>query len=428
VRGIAALFVVVQHFCEGVYPAFGRFSINTFRVGEFGVLLFFLCSGFVIPSSLERRASLRAFWIGRAFRLFPVYWFAISSILILHVAGYYRGPDHRYLASWVGNSLLNMTMLQRFFDGPLLMGQSWTLAFEMTFYVALSVLFVVGAHRHSTRYTAMLLGIAAIVGAHVAGNVLRRPGWTLLAGVGVAGALLAVSRSSRGQGGSRRAMAVIGTAAVAVLLLYPDQNTFETGLYFGTMFAGTAIYRWTTGEVNGRTLGLLALFAAAALTAGQLHRTDLSWDFSAHDWAELLTYLSAYVVFFLAVVARRRRFPRALTFLGTISYSIYLNHSIVLFAGPRWPAHRTTTLLVGVALTIAGSALTYRLIERPSIALGRKQISRSAKRRLDLRVGRPRSEQQPKQYPGLVRVEQPGADQAAPGQVGFRTDEAVGAA
>ena len=49
-------------------------------LGKYGVLLFFLVSGYVIPMSLERHGSLRRFWIGRLFRIYPAYLAAIALV------------------------------------------------------------------------------------------------------------------------------------------------------------------------------------------------------------------------------------------------------------------------------------------------------------------------------------------------------------
>src|SRR5207237_10271908 len=74
VRGIAAFTVAVQHTVETVSPSYLKWSHEVFRPGEWGVILFFVSSGFIIPVSLERYRSVGRFWIGRFFRLYPLYW------------------------------------------------------------------------------------------------------------------------------------------------------------------------------------------------------------------------------------------------------------------------------------------------------------------------------------------------------------------
>src|SRR5262245_66328571 len=77
-RGIAAMAVFISHAAERVSPILRDIVHTRFDLGHFGVTLFFLCSGFIIPFSLERQNSLPRFWIIRAFRLYPLYWFTIG--------------------------------------------------------------------------------------------------------------------------------------------------------------------------------------------------------------------------------------------------------------------------------------------------------------------------------------------------------------
>src|SRR3954465_10022133 len=82
-RGIAAFAVILQHAGQPLSTGYSAFAFSMFDLGNFGVMLFFLCSGFIIPISLERQGSLRRFWIRRFFRLFPLYWFCIGVALVL---------------------------------------------------------------------------------------------------------------------------------------------------------------------------------------------------------------------------------------------------------------------------------------------------------------------------------------------------------
>src|SRR5205823_9972367 len=78
-RGVAAMAVLVQHVGERVWSGADRFTVQVFSAGRFGVFLFFLCSGFIIPAAIERHGTVRDFWRGRFFRLMPLYWASLAA-------------------------------------------------------------------------------------------------------------------------------------------------------------------------------------------------------------------------------------------------------------------------------------------------------------------------------------------------------------
>src|SRR5437868_796900 len=76
-RGIAVGLVVVQHIGQLTSPRFRDLSTDWAQLGQMGVMVFFLCSGFIIPATLERNDSLATFWVSRFFRLYPLYWLSL---------------------------------------------------------------------------------------------------------------------------------------------------------------------------------------------------------------------------------------------------------------------------------------------------------------------------------------------------------------
>ncbi len=57
--------------------------------------------------------------------------------------------------------------------------------------------------------------------------------------------------------------------------------------------------------------------------------------------------------------------------LGTVSYSVYLLHPPLQAIVPVWP-NPIYSLLAMLVLTIGVSSCTYRFIEQPGIALGKR--------------------------------------------------------
>lgn len=384
-RGIAAMAVIVQHALELVWPAWARFSVSWFRMGEFGVVLFFLCSGFIIPASLERHGSQPRFWIGRFFRLYPLYWSALAAVLLLHF-GFDRYPlDDAYVDAPLWATLANATMLQDFLAAPLALGQSWSLAYELVFYGMVSALFVAGLHRRSVPLALAGFAIAVVpVMGRLPGKVFAGMGPKMAIAVIVVtvGATLVMGWACRAAGAMRWfAMAIV---VVVVPLVLNRPENFRSALYFlATLFAGTALYRWTAGQIDGRVVaGLLTLAVAAIIAMNMTGDLDPVSGVATADLrrAEIVTNLGAYAVFLVALARRDARFARTLLLLGTISYSLYLNHSLVIY-GLGWVAGNVfATVAAWVLLSVGVSAVTYRFVERPAIEAGRRI------------AGRPRSE------------------------------------
>lgn len=129
-RGIAALGVVLFHFTT-VYDQFlgHEADIPHVDIGQQGVQLFFMISGFVIFMSFDRISSGTEFVVGRALRLYPTYWAGVVITSAVIIA--FRLPGHDVSA---GQFLAHLTMVHRWFGVSDIDGVYWTLAVELGFY------------------------------------------------------------------------------------------------------------------------------------------------------------------------------------------------------------------------------------------------------------------------------------------------------
>src|SRR5580693_8559314 len=82
-RGIAALCVVFDHLTYSVLQPVRNSVYHWFNPGQYGVFVFFIVSGYIVPASLERKGSVRTFWVSRIFRLYPLYLLAVGFALAL---------------------------------------------------------------------------------------------------------------------------------------------------------------------------------------------------------------------------------------------------------------------------------------------------------------------------------------------------------
>lgn len=141
-RGIAALNVVLFHYTAKFRLNFGHDypSKYDWNIGQYGVELFFIISGFVIFMSLQGKTSIGDFAYKRFSRLYPTYW--ICMILTFLVVGLARDPGIESQSAAV--FLMNLTMIQGVFNIKNIDGVYWSLIPELFFYVSMGLLFQLG--------------------------------------------------------------------------------------------------------------------------------------------------------------------------------------------------------------------------------------------------------------------------------------------
>jgi peptidoglycan/LPS O-acetylase OafA/YrhL len=391
-RGIAALCVVFDHLTYSVLQSVRNAVYQWFDPGQYGVFVFFLVSGYIVPASLERRGSVRSFWVGRVYRLYPLYLFAVGGMIVLWVTGI--GSLSGMNSDAVTSSFADVFMLQSVLWAPTVPNVVWSLAYEMVFYLLLTALFLGGVHRRSGTY-ALVLGVAGVV----LGGILS-PGslsYSLLTpGIVVAitdtlvlvGLVLALA----GRGRSRTAGAALAAATGLLVVTFNSGYAppWESFAIFALMFTGTVLYRAENGQYPWRRALLVVIGVfGVVLVAALLHISPEARSFVAIRKG-FNSLEVAGLTFAVAMLCRHKKVPRALAWLGVVSYSVYLLHPLLIEIYDSVPLTRNENflpmelLLVGVFVLVllACCALTYRFIEAPMQRLGRRTA-----RRLDARFG-----------------------------------------
>ncbi|WP_240197232.1 acyltransferase family protein [Nonomuraea lactucae] len=361
-RGVGAMAVVAEHLLPWFLPSLRPYW---FSLGVYGIMVFFLVSGYIIPASLERHGDVRKFWIGRAFRLYPLY--LAVTVLVVGMAWWVpvRGEVPRDGSAVAAHA----TMLLDVVGVGGVADTMWTLSYEMVFYLLVTALFVTRAHERSGLLAVLFAGGSVAVGLAVAGAVLTG-GWVAYASAAAFAAGLGCVVSGR-----FRAAGACALGLMAVGLLVVSSRVPWMGVaVLGVMFAGTAIHRWESGRG-----GLWPVAASAALIAiAPVQAIESGWWWVAPDvWITTLGLAAA--TFAGAMALRGRRLPRVLTWLGLISYSLYLvHHPLLKFFYEVTGDLRRSPLALQLAMSAAAlavvllvSAMAYRFVERPMQELGR---------------------------------------------------------
>lgn len=304
------------------------------QLGQGSVALFFMITGFLFWNRLlthGRQHDWLAFAVSRLFRLYPLY---LPLMLTVFVCVF-------YLQDWElkdsGTQLIGQTLAWLIFDRPdvnqyhqtgmLISNVTWTLGYELFFYLALPLAAMVFIYRGGWMQTVLcLIGI-----------------YTLYQVVGWEHSLKKHFLAS-----------FLGGIAAAYWIRRPQ------------------CVAWSLSPLAG-IIALLALAIA----------------FTAFNRAFNLGALLLLSLFFVIVASGNTLFgalrPRSIRWLGEISYSTYLLHGFVLWVlVQRLPPilHLDVRqawvflplLAVCSCLLIIISSLTYLYIEKPGINAGKKTL------------------------------------------------------
>lgn len=323
-RGSAALLILLEHGFQHCFPEYVQFSVTNIVIGQAGILVFFMISGFVIPKSLESGQSNATFWQRRFFRLFPVYWFSIALAF-----GYLLLGGQTPIGVELGDTktwLANAGLLQRVLNTPNIWGVYWSLHYEVALYIVCSILFACG--------------------------LLRRIGPKSLVAILVGYA--------------------VGFSALPWLKGSPSGNGDLRLVLLACLF-GLMVQRYLAQRMTRATFyGLLAGMFAVTLTVWGANRLSFP---EATTVAQLLRWLTILAVatggFVGLMELRHRPMPRVALWFGRRSYPIYLVHPfvLVLLVPTGWSTG--IVLPTAIALSLLLAELTHRLVEKPGIALGR---------------------------------------------------------
>lgn len=355
-RGIAALWVAVFHTSLVIVNRFHPTSTAFYALflqGQLGVQIFFVISGYCIlnaaQSAMRRDQGLFIFMKARLRRIYPTFWFALLLTLILSLLASLLVRSGQLQHSTLGDKSLgslhplsliaNLSLTAIPLHQPLIVMQSWTLCYEMAFYL------IVGA--------GILLSVLIKTSAHMS--------WRLADGLHLITAicLLALIVAPRRVPFPLDLWPQFGLGALVYDLLHrPGLRTSR--FWLGLIFVETAILvLWHTEHIG---------------PAGQPCRVQ---------------YLAALIYALLLIVlhpldARLSASPwiRPLALIGIGSYSLYLTHTfsiglisqaVKILKLPLWLHPAAFLACIAGALLFAW--LFHLLCERPFLSARTQPLS-----------------------------------------------------
>ena len=335
-RGLAALAVLYLHAAGSVKA--GNLVHNDLEatiikaltevvdVGQIGVIVFFAISGFVIPISLTKRNSSAAgFVLSRFFRLYPAYWLSIVMAL------YFIYYQHSYSIGFP-TIALNLTMLQQFFMYPNIIGLYWTLQIELVFYAICLLMFLLGMLQRDDRLFLVAIGFLML-------------------------------------------------AVVFALIRFETHQKVPIALplALSIMFWGSLL---RSGQIDHNIrarqyVNVLTVLILAAMPPISL----LGYNFDAgfgETWSRYTADYTIAIGLFYLMTGRYRISGALFSWLGRISYSVYLFHPVFVsiasdYVFKRLPALSIAHLYVAIvaAMAVAFAHISYKFVEAPFIALGK---------------------------------------------------------
>ncbi|UZJ62836.1 acyltransferase [Pseudomonas sp. KU26590] len=300
----------------------------TYNPGVFAVVSFLIISGFVMTALVSKRynsqSRIRMFYIDRALRLYPQFllYFALSCIIII----FWLPPNVSEEAISVTNIIPSLAIapLDLYMFGitnSLIIPPAWSLGLEAFFYIAIPFLII---------YRLTYVGFA---------------------------------------------LSLLFSIVPALGLI--DSDVYGYRLLPGTLFiflCGSYLY-WVTKTSSALLLlaWVVSLVALTASLTGFLPRLGYT------------TEVSAGIVFGLPVIKLLLRlgYSKADEVLGNISYGVFLNHFVIMYAAEAFgytPSSSTGYIICILVGSIIFSIFSYNLIERPVLrfrhALRGRNISR----------------------------------------------------
>lgn len=353
-RGLAILGVIAVHSHQKI-PNLDEISKWLFNYGQLGVQLFFVASALTLCLSITNRKenNYSNFYIRRFFRIAPLYYLGIFIYFIWSVLKTYvidkqiKIPDSYNIISIAENIFFVHGFDPRYFNSVVPGG--WSIATEMIFYLIFPILFIVQSKSSNKQFIFFFSVVIFIISFLLQFFIIK----------------------------------------------YIHPSLFENGFLYTSIInqinvflIGMLTYRYINKDFKNKYLIFIGIIFCL-IGCYFLNTLQVETDYNGY----IHPIFSALGFFIFAIKLSHVKefkniFLKKIIIMGRFSFSMYLFHFLVLDIF-NFIMNRTLFIIVDISqinlfilflctvfFTYKFSKISYKLIEKPGIELGRKFIEK----------------------------------------------------
>ena len=346
-RGLAVTLVVLYHFFELLGLQHHILYPYISSIGQLGVPLFFIISGYLIYRSVDysiskkgMRAGIKNYFSHRLFRILPAYYINFIAVFIL--AFYFMGTMETWSSTFIQKQIYSHLTFTSYFlyqtSGLGINGAYWTLSIEMLWYIVAPLFFIfIKKDRYYVLF--ILLGFLYF--------------WSI--DLGLMDYLFNLQKDASNY--------------MAKLFFFSFQLPGQI-IYF---IAGIGIYKYHLKEtyISKPMLYSLFIIIVSVFLYISMQKYFLE-SFTLRNAFTLFAVVSLFILFYRTKINELF----LLSWLGKISYSLYLWHMPILLMLKKYylPYESSwwSISILFIILLLSISSLSYYLIEKSGLSLRRK--------------------------------------------------------
>lgn len=321
-RALSILIVIAQHFSSA--HQFGPHDyLWRFQLGDLGVRIFFVISGFLITTLLMEentrhgKIDLYRFYARRFLRIFPAYYFFLAIIFIFTISS--------VIPNQLGDLLSPLFYFSNYFETSRVLAHTWSLSVEQQFYLIWPFIIVLIGFRYGLCIAIAFALLAPLYRLYLSLDVPNAP--TIWAHFQTTG------------------------------------DAIAAGCIFAMLRERLWAFKTYRSLINQRMLALAVLAIGFLATS---HKWPVFWNGAGSFMMTLLiVIMTDCCIRMNQSIAFKVLNSAPLVFIGTISYSLYIWQQLFAYGKLTQHAALSTICLFIVA------CLSYFLVERPALKLKR---------------------------------------------------------